>query len=383
MTTRMTVHRFFMIGLVALLAWGTSLSPAIATTVRQQQWFIDGLDLPALWPVSDGGGVVVAVIDSGVEASIPPLRGQVLPGKTFGTSGDGRTDLDLSDGHGTSMAGIIAARPQADSDYSGVAPGAKILPISAENFLSEAIRYAADRGAEIINISASSGPQASPELNEAIRYAIGKDCVIVASAGNSSQGDVSVSAPANIPGVIAVGATDANAKPWQHSVRGPQVALSAPGIQIVSPVRPGIDPSGFITTDGTSDSAAIVSGVAALVRAKYPDLDAANVVNRLIRTAKDHNPPGRDPAYGFGTVHPRKALTQQVTPVTKNPLGEPPAPTPAAAPKPAANPTIQWIIIGLVVLLAAAVAAVIISFLIHRSRRRTRTPAPPTFPPGQ
>ena len=149
---------------------------------------------------------------------------------------------------------------------------------------------------------------------------------MVVSAGNIAKGEKAVTSPANIPGVIAVTGTTRGGAFWSGSVQGPEAAVSAPGDGIFN-----IGPNhGYGWGDGTSDSAAIVSGVVALIRSKYPDLDAANVINRIIRTARDAGPAGRDPQYGFGRIAPVAALTADVPAVSENPLLGPTPPATGA-----------------------------------------------------
>ncbi|MFG2109700.1 type VII secretion-associated serine protease mycosin [Micromonospora chersina] len=277
--------------------------------------------------LSTGRGVIVGVVDSGVDATHPDIRGRVLPGgRSYGSVGDGRAD---EDGHGTHIAGIIAATSAADG-VDGIAPSARILPIkikkgkglSSDQALAQGIRMAVDGGAKVVNVSVGSPDVASPGEKDAITYALAKDVVVVVAAGNTAKGDRAVISPANIPGVIAVTGTTRGGAFWSGSVQGPEAVVSAPGDGIFN-----IGPNhGYGWGDGTSDSAAIVSGIAALIRSKYPDLDATNVINRIIRTARDAGPKGRDPQYGFGRVDPVAALTADVPTVAENPLLAPATP---------------------------------------------------------
>jgi subtilisin family serine protease len=273
----------------------------------------------------------VAVVDGGVDSTHPELAGQVLPGAGFGSDAarDGGRDDDEG-GHGTAMAGIIAARDDGAGDVVvGVAPAAKILPMStgaeADTVeVARAVRWAVDHGADVVNLSLGSPGPAFRMEAQAIEYALERDVVVVASAGNAAPGDLEINSPANIPGVVAVTGSTQRAGFWSGSVTGPEAAIAAPAPGIRSPVPTRVSADGLDTGAGTSNSAAVVSGVAALLRARFPDLDAANVVNRLIRTAVDAGPPGRDDHFGFGVVDPVAALTADVAPVTANPLLAPP-----------------------------------------------------------
>lgn len=307
-----------------------------AQTIEEQEWHLNALDVYSAQDQSRGDGVVVAVIDSGVDAKHPDLAGRVLPGTGFGSSKgtDGTTDTD---GHGTGMAAIIAATGR-NGGALGIAPGAKILPIASaekEQFsldvVAESIRWAADHGAKVINMSLGFSSSMTPTLVKAVNYAIDKDVVLVAATGNDGK---EVSAPANIGGVIAVAGTNREGKPWKSSNVGPDTVLAAPAEGIVTAAPESVYASGYAEMDGTSAASAIVSGVAALVRAKHPDMAAKDVVNTLIRTAKDMAEPGRDATTGFGMVNPMGALTASFPPVERNPLLPPPKPS-AAPPTPA------------------------------------------------
>lgn len=308
--------------LVSALAVALPLLLA-AQTIEEQEWHLDALDVYSAQAQARGDGVIVAVIDSGVDAKHPDLVGQVLPGAGFGRSKgtDGTTDVD---GHGTGMAGIIAATGK-DGGALGIAPGAKILPIASadekEQFgldvVAESIRWAADHGAKVVNMSLGFSSSMTPTLVKAVNYAIEKDVVLVAATGNDGK---EVSAPANINGVIAVAGTTKEGKPWASSNVGTDTVLAAPAAGIVTTAPQSVYASGYAEMDGTSAASAIVSGVAALVRAKHPDMAAKDVVNVLVKTATDLAEPGRDAATGFGVVNPMGALTAQLPPVERNPL---------------------------------------------------------------
>lgn len=188
-----------------------------------------------------------------------------------------------------------------------------------------------------------------------------------------------VSAPANIPGVVAVAGVD-RAGAVVASASGPEVAIAAPGKDIARATKGG----GYALGTGTSDATAIVSGVVALIRAKFPDLDAANVINRLIRTADDKGPPGRDQRYGFGIVNPLRALIADVAPIDRNPLLvrvdqsiTPTSPGPSQEPPSAAESSSNspWIWLG-----SGLVALIITGLIVLRAstnrRRQSGAPRP-------
>ncbi|NHC44032.1 type VII secretion-associated serine protease mycosin [Motilibacter aurantiacus] len=333
--------------LVAVAAVPALVQPArAADTARSMQWHLGALGAERANAVSTGEGVVVAVIDSGVDLTHPELRGQVLPGVDYlGGEQRGRTDTD---GHGTEVAALIAGSgAPGGTGATGLAPGARILPVrflgggavAQERDLPRAIRWAADHGADVINLSVSTGGGSAAEA-AAVEYALSKDVVVVAGAGNTSRGDYAVTTPASRPGVVAVSATDRRGRFSSVSATGPEVALAAPGVRVVTATR-GTD---YTYATGTSASAALVSATAALIRAEYPELDAPSVIERMIRTARDEGAPGRDDKYGFGVVDPVKALTADVAPVTENPLldpregaAQPAAPSAAATTAPPAS----------------------------------------------
>jgi subtilisin family serine protease len=148
---------------------------------------------------------------------------------------------------------------------------------------------------------------------------------VVAGAGNVDGTGPVVAGLATLPGVLTVAGTDRRGAAWSGSASGPEVGIAAPAVRIVGAVPTAVDSSGHVLGTGTSHATAIVSGTAALVRSRFPNMDAANVVNRLIRTARDLGPAGRDPQFGFGLVQPYRAVTADVGTVTANPLGQLPA----------------------------------------------------------
>jgi serine protease len=298
---------------------------ARADTVREMQYWVGQLGLDQAWAVTKGTGVTVGVVDTGISSDHPDLTGALAPGKAFPELEDGLAD---SRGHGTAMAVVIAGRGHAGGDGTiGVAPEATVLPAKftgGPSAVGEAIRWVVDQGARVINLSQGTGYPSSrttpAAYDGALRYAQEHDVVIVAAAGNSGS-DKGVTSPANRPGVVAVTAVDrTGAFRPDVSVQGPEVALAAPGIDIATLAS---TPAGLREhrESGTSYAAAIVSGVAALVRARFPELNAASVIQRLISTARRPAGAGRDPHYGFGIVDPVRALTESVPVVGDNPLG--------------------------------------------------------------
>ncbi|MGW6728711.1 type VII secretion-associated serine protease mycosin [Nocardia sp. NPDC055029] len=332
------------------------------------------LSLEHAWQFSKGAGQTVAVIDTGVARH--PRLPNLIAGGDYVAGSDGTEDCDA---HGTIVAGLIAGQPSTADSFSGVAPEAQIIAIRQSSgayrpkgrevdpndpkngggvgnvtSLSEAVRHAADMGATVINISevaCGSTKMNDTKLGAAVAYAATvKDAVIVASAGNTDtktcNGNPGINPlnPAADPWdslavavtpawydqyVLSVGSVDLNGAPSKFTVPGPWLGVAAPGEQIVS-----LDPySGGLayatinaqgaenTVAGTSFAAPYVSGLAALVRARFPHLTAAQVIHRIQATT--HNTPeGWNPYGGFGTIDPVAALTHDVdtaTPLEKKP----------------------------------------------------------------
>lgn len=321
-------------------------APARAETVREQQWWLGALGMAKAQQVAKGDGVVVAVIDTGVDGTQPDLAGALLAGT--GTNGvASQKGWDDPDGHGTQMASVLAGRGgDGPNHVLGIAPKVKVLPVAipignraagdSPGTLAEPIRYAADHGAKIINMSftLTDDELKQPEI-DAIAYARSKGAILVAAGGNRPQGDSHVPLPARYPGVVTVAGTTRAGGPWDGSIADPTVDIAAPAQDIIGAAPKSRYPSGFAVGSGTSGAAAIVSGVLALIWSKYPALDAANVLNRLFSTARDKGTGGRDDAFGHGLIDPYAALTATVPPVTADPLG--PITAPAASQSPPAG----------------------------------------------
>ncbi|MDQ6875046.1 MAG: S8 family serine peptidase [Actinomycetota bacterium] len=326
--------------IVAGAVLGTTIASASADLIRDDEWYLALLRVPPANHLTRGAGVVVGVVDSGVRASQPDLVGSVLPGRDFAGQTDGRVDTV---GHGTGVASLIVGHGHGRGHGAGVlglAPDARVLPVRIrvgdDSSIAAGIRWAVDHRAGVVTL-ALGGPSDTPALRAAVTYALDRNVVVVAAVGNTSVGAVRVQYPAAYPGVVAVSAIDRHGFFAAISVRGPQVVLAAPGQQVV--VADPTSPTGYGFGTGTSGAAALVSAVAALVRSRFPRLSAANVINRLIRSARDAGPRGRDPRFGFGVVDALAALTAPVHTVSANPLGRPAGP-PAASPpaSPAARP---------------------------------------------
>ncbi|WP_407951987.1 type VII secretion-associated serine protease mycosin [Plantactinospora sonchi] len=372
--------------------------------VRELPWAQRMLDPAAVWPHSTGAGVLVAVIDSGVDADHPQLRakGAVLRGEDFHLVGDLPGNFDCVS-HGTAVASIIAADPVPGVGFAGLAPGARVLPVRVSErdltdtgraevvdptVLARAIRYAADRRAKVINLSLA-GVTDSRRVRDAVAYARSRDALVVAAAGNQQRGTADQpSYPAAYDGVLGVGAVDQTGTRMSGSQLGPHVDLVAPGAGVLGATRV----SGHRYWQGTSFAAPFVSATAALVRSAWPKLTADQVAERILATV---SPAPGGPGYGAGLVNPYRAVTDGL--VAEPPAAVPPVVLPSADPE-RVRAEARWAAAGrtagLVTLAAVAVAglAVLASVVVSRGRRgrwrpRRATPLParpaPVEPPEE
>jgi type VII secretion-associated serine protease mycosin len=330
-----------LVPLAALLILAATLPAAAASAaphaprdpIRDAEYWLDDYGIREAWSVTRGAGVTIAVIDTGIAAGVPELEGAVVDGADFSGIGsaDGRQPVG-SDGdeHGTLVASLAAGRGRGVADgILGAAPEATLLSLSigfdegtrdSDIQIAEAVTWAVDHGADVINMSLTRNTLDWPESwDRAFLYALENDVVVVAAAGNRGSGTVEVGAPATMPGVLTVAGVDAAGNSsWDASSQGITIGVSAPSEQLVG-VLPG---GGYVTWGGTSGATPIVSGIVALVRAAYPDLDAANVINRVLATARDAGSPGTDFLYGFGLVDAAAAVSADVPAVTENPMGD-------------------------------------------------------------
>lgn len=273
------------------------------------QWDMARLNSDGVQLESNGSGMTVAVIDTGVAANHPDLAGQVLPGKDYiDAAQDGRSDPR---GHGTHVAGTIAALTGNGIGVGSIAPGAKILPVrvldaDGKGYVSNiaaGIIWAADNGADVINLSLG-GPTQTTIEEAAVNYATSKGVIVVAAAGNSGNTGNPVMYPAAYSNAIAVSATDRNDNTTPWSEFGPQVDISAPGESILSTY-----PAGYTYMSGTSMATPHVAAAAAAVKASNPSLTGAQVRSALESTADDMGAPGRDDQFGMGFLDIAGALS--------------------------------------------------------------------------
>ncbi|WP_433791319.1 S8 family peptidase [Actinoplanes sp. CA-252034] len=284
-------------------------------TYREYQWDLDKMNVPGAWEQSTGADVVVAVIDTGVDGNHPDLAGNVLSGydaidDTEGGDSDGN-------GHGTHVAGTVAAVTGNGEGIAGVAPDAKVLPVKVldadgsgwSSDTAEGIVWATDHGAQVINMSLGSNSSTDAE-KAAVGYAIENGVTVVAAAGNEREEGSPTSYPAAYDGVIAVAATDADDEVAEYSNRGDYVDVAAPGSGILStyPADLTEDGSEYAELNGTSMASPHVAAVAALIKASAPDITPQGIQNALEESAVDLGEDGFDPDFGHGRVDAAAAV---------------------------------------------------------------------------
>ena len=318
--------------LVLGLVVGTTNPVIAAPEAGPGQWFIKDYGIDKLWKTTTGKGVKVAVIDSGVNTDHEDLEGVVSKAKDFsGLGKDGTTPIGgkTTIHHGTAVAGVIAGQG-VGAGPTGVAPDAKVLSASmwlgpdrpkesgsTREQADEAIRWAVDSGAKVINMSLGWDDPGWPESwDKAFSYAYEKDVLVVACVGNASQGATQAWSPSTVPGVIGVGGLDKKGKVLEDSTApGTAVDLMGPAEDIPIPYYSG----GYAEGQGCSFASPIVSGVAALIRADDPDLSADEVRAKLQSGAKSvagHKGVSKkgepDPVVGSGRLDPQAALKAAV-----------------------------------------------------------------------
>jgi serine protease len=339
-----------------------------------------GIRVPSAWQRAPGkgAGIIVAVLDTGIAyedrapyRQLPDFAGTAfVPGYDFVNDDPYANDDNR---HGTHVAGIIAQATNNGLGCAGVAPGATLMPVKVLNaqalgtddWVANGIRFAADHGAKIINMSLG-GPSYSQSIQEAIEYAASRGVLIAVAAGN--QGALGVEYPARAPQCLAVGATRFDGTRCYYSNYGPELSLVAPGGDTMVDQNGDGYPDGILQLSledndptrfryrfesGTSFAVAHVSGVAALVWSLHPDWSAAEVRAALLETARDLGAPGPDPLYGAGLLDAAAAVAWSPPPAVQDPSpdeqdtdgadpsdgSEPPAAGPPAPPPPPPGPT--------------------------------------------
>jgi subtilisin family serine protease len=314
-------------GLFAAPAGAANAVPLPPNTSASGQWWFVTWDIAKIWQLgAQGQGITVAVLDTGINPSVAGLSAVVGVGTDVtGGTGDGRQDTEPS-GHGTRMAALIAGQREA----VGVAPRARILPVTVNNgpggdnekLYSAGIRYAVEHGAKVINISQGEDGNALPgncpgPVQAAVADAVRRGAIVVASAGNDGNGSNPAYYPAACKGVLSVGAIDLTTNVWTGSERQPYVDVAAPGVDIHSVDGRG----GRYLSRGTSDAAALTSGAIALVWSKYPQLTNRQVLARVLATLRDDaTAPGRDDQAGGGIVRPYRAIVGKIPGTAANPV---------------------------------------------------------------
>jgi type VII secretion-associated serine protease mycosin len=378
---------------IALALAATAAPAASADLLRNREWPLAALHVPQAWKWSKGGGVTVAVLDTGVDGRHPDLIGRVIQGPDY-TGHSRRPGSPYWGRHGTAMASIIAGHghgPGRAAGVVGIAPHAKILSIrvtwenddpertnharvdQTKDAVAKGIRYAVDHGAQIINMSLGGGKtiyNGNPAEADAVRYALGKGAMLIASAGNDGAGLNRRNYPAAYPGVTAVGAVDKTLRPARFTNRHDYVSVAAPGVDIVS-ADAG---RSYVQGTGTSPSAAIVAGIAALVRSHCPMLTPEQTRQALEQGATRRPPGGRNTKIGAGVadavraIYAGHALCQARTAAQPARAETPTQPRPAAATSRADRPSL--LLIGI---LACGGSLLVVSLVMtwrQRVRRR-------------
>jgi type VII secretion-associated serine protease mycosin len=347
-TSRRRRHRLgAFAGALACVAASATFAAAparAADTLRNAEWPVSFLDLPAAQQLSSGSGITVALLDTGVVQGRADLTGQVTAGPDFAGGVEQEGEAGWGE-HGTCMASIIAGhgRNGGGDGMLGVAPAAHILSVRVirdddapdvggstkdATPISDGIKYAVDHGAQVISMSLGGDQQDagddSSALSDAIRYALAHNVVVVAAAGNGATEGNAVSYPGGDRGVITVAAVDSNAQRGYFSTTGWDVSVAAPGVNL--PCDAFDTDSAYMEGSGTSQATAYVSGVVALIRSENRALTPAQIRGLLEQTANHKPSGGRNDELGFGVIDPVAALQ-----AAKNLGGLKPVPTAGAS----------------------------------------------------
>lgn len=360
------------------------------------QWALNQVGAICAWERTTGSAdVIVAIIDSGVDLTHPDLLGRVrADGYDFV---DDDSDPSDENGHGTHVAGIVAAALDNGEGGVGLAPGVSILPVRVMNArgkgsdasIAQGIRFAADRGARIINLSLGatlmiSADSSSPDVNRALRYAQDRGALIVVSAGNDYVPLPNAIAVDN-PDVLVVAATDPRDRKADFSNSGPWVGVSAPGVQILSTMpmyevyltsdavpRDERFRNGYDYMSGTSQAAPYVSALAALLFSAHPDWDAAQVARTIRSNATDISERNPELELGAGRMDACKSLG-----------GPPAAEAPQPAPRQPVTSSLSEALFGLLALGACGVTLMLVLLAVgiaRMGRRPASRPAPAPAP---
>ena len=281
-----------------------ALAPATMPNDPQIGWHVSKIDAPGAWINGLGEGVVIAVLDSGVDASHPDLAGKLVPGYNFY---DGNTNTSDVYGHGTKVAGVAAAITDNALGVVGIGRESAIMPVRVTNtsgagyisMIAQGLTWAADYGTRVMNVS-FTGVEGSSTIRSAANYVAEAGGIVVAAAGNCGcdQGT------ADAETILSVGSTSSDDGPSGFSTRGPFVDVAAPGESIPTTTNGG----GYGAVSGTSFASPIVAGVAALLMAHDPSLDASAIESILESTSLDLGSPGWDSGFGWGRIDAALAM---------------------------------------------------------------------------
>ncbi|RYX99656.1 peptidase S8, partial [bacterium] len=275
------------------------------------QYALKKVEASKAWDINQGTqDVIVAIVDTGVDLDHPDLKAKLLDG--YNAIAPGTPPKDDAK-HGTHVAGIAAGIGNNGIGISGMAPKCKILPVKVLGngtgsiaTIADGLIWAADHGADVVNMSLGSYT-AEQTLGEAVKYALSKNVVCIATMGNDNVNRKRY--PAAFPGMIAVGSTDENDKKSTFSNFGDWITVSAPGTGILSTLPTYMSPNGYGKLSGTSMAAPLVTGLAALIRSQSKNLSPANTAKLLKSSADDLGDAGFDNNFGAGRVNAYKALS--------------------------------------------------------------------------
>lgn len=410
MSLSLTFPRRWLAPVAAAAAVGLAAAPAAADQVRHREWWLSAAHVTTAWQTSRGGGVTVAVLDSGVDAAQPDLAGSVQTGPDYTHTGEAPGSRYWG-GHGTGMAALIAGHghgPGRAAGTIGIAPAARILSVRVvpdrgdpaladpgvasrlPGSIAAGIRYAVAHGAKVIDLPLDPGAadaaghgRASPAAGgssaerNAVRYALAQGAVLVAPAGDDRAHGGAVNYPAAYPGVMAVGAIDRNFDLARFSSRHSYVTVTGPGVNVVT-ARPG---GGYSPVSSTAAASAVAAGVAALVRAGYPGLQADQVIRAVTQGTLFRHAKRAGSGYGAvdaaGALRAAAAISAASGTAPASPAASPSSGTAGPAPAGFLGNVLRYLI-------GAAVAAVVIvaALLLGRAVLRRRARRPPQYTPG-
>jgi Subtilase family len=388
---------------LAVVCVALTAGPAVADQIRGAEWWLSALHVTTAWESSKGSGVTVAVLGTGVDATQPDLVGSVTTGPDF--TGSGRAPGSPFWGiNGTAVASLIAGHGHGAQDTDGivgVAPSARILSVrvtleandphlnasvasALPTAIANGIRYAVGHGAQVIDLPLDPAPFAglsqggSAAERAAVAYALSKNVVLVAPAGDGGAGSDAVNYPAAYTGVISVGAFNQSFTKAPFTSHQPYVTLTAAGNGVAAAT-----PTGYLTLHSTSAASAVVAGIAALIRAQFPTLDPAQVTSALTQSTVFRPPGGQKDGSGFGTADAQAALLEAARINAAVPTH---SSSRAAVVAPSSPPvhvrslgiwgTLRYAAFGLAALLLLALFGVILNGRARRRRARAARLAP-------